>query len=92
MTEQEKSNILAWMDKQIELDKMIREVEDYSDEIKACTGLHNALQVQIFEGIGKLAMAADEELSWRSNKGEFGGEHYFLYKDYTFFQLGKGLG
>ncbi|KAK9680654.1 Siphovirus Gp157 [Popillia japonica] len=61
MTEAEKTSILAWMDKQIELEQEIRRAEKYSDKISMCAGRVSERAIHMFNGMELIAEAVGTE-------------------------------
>jgi len=86
MPEVEKTNILAWMDKQIELAQAVEEAEKYNEEISVCNGRYGR-NIHVYEGLKKIAQAAEKKIMWQEGTEVQSAKAYIIYKGYKFFSI-----
>lgn len=87
MTEAEKTNILEWMDKQIELNKAIISAKHCGSRISACTGSIKG-EIFMFRGLDELSKATGKKIGYEECSS--GGYHLFVrHKDHKFYTLNE---
>lgn len=84
MSEAEKASILAWLDKQVELNEALKEAQNYSKEI-AVLDYGFGREIHIYKGLKIIAEAMGTDVMWRASTEYQKPRYYVEYKDYTFF-------
>lgn len=76
-----------WLEKIIELQKELCEIQNFDDDLKICTGNTGEL-VHIYKNIEKLAEAVGAKLKTKIiDDEEYPIEKYFFYKNMKVFQM-----
>ena len=84
MTKAEKTKIIAWLDKQVELNEELKAAENCSKEI-AVLDYGFGREIHIYKGLKKIAEAIGTDVMWRASTEYQKPRYYIEYKDYVFF-------
>ncbi|MGL6198899.1 MAG: hypothetical protein ACRC3H_08190 [Lachnospiraceae bacterium] len=90
MTEAEKTSILEWMDKQIELNEELRATKNFSEDIRLVQIGYDD-EIHVSEGLRRLAEATGTDVMWQDKTTFQNPQFNVIYKGYKFFELGPTL-
>ena len=86
MKHSEALKMKKWINKIIKLQKKLCKIQDFSDDLKICTG--NAYRFQIYNNIEDLAKALGKDITIQNRNDEtYPIEKSFSYKGITIFQI-----